>query len=176
MALLIRIDVDRAYGKNSFIKHVMSRLASDIYFPKIDKLGYLAPLVSVFAMLNKYKRNAYIFYRRCTLPNSMVMKEMLTNGHHIGLHLENSRSYKTFMNELQLLKGHSITAVSKHGSGQHKHGLYHYKSYEPEKYIEWCRQAGIRCFMGNGECPNSNKINKSGVEYFPDAFWLEEYW
>ena len=79
------------------------------------------------------------------------------------------------MNELQLLKGHLITAVSKHGSGQHKHGLYHYKSYEPEKYIEWCRQAGIRCLWAMVNVLKVIKLINQELNIFRMRFGSEEY-
>jgi len=41
MALILRIDVDRPYGKRGFVRHVASRVASDFHLPRINRLGYL---------------------------------------------------------------------------------------------------------------------------------------
>ena len=44
MALIVRIDVDRPYGKHPGYRHVLSRLSSDLYFPRIESCGYLDEL------------------------------------------------------------------------------------------------------------------------------------
>ena len=67
MALIIRIDVDRPYGKQPILRHVLSRLSSDIYFPKIETLGYLKELRIILQMLNDRKARAYINYLKTGL-------------------------------------------------------------------------------------------------------------
>ena len=67
MALIIRIDVDRPYGKQPILRHMLSRLSSDFYFPKIETLGYLKELRIILQILNERNVRAYIFFRRCTL-------------------------------------------------------------------------------------------------------------
>src|SRR4029077_667819 len=41
MSIIIRRDVDRPYGCHPFARHVLSRLSSDLYFPKVARFGYL---------------------------------------------------------------------------------------------------------------------------------------
>ncbi len=36
MALIVRIDVDRPYGKQGFVRHVASRISSDYFLPRMD--------------------------------------------------------------------------------------------------------------------------------------------
>src|SRR5262245_56849340 len=96
MALIVRIDVDRPYGKTPFLRHVFSRLGSDIYFPKIDSFGYLRELHVILQLLNELNARAYIFFRRCTLPSDSILKLIDDGGHEIGLHLENSRTLESF--------------------------------------------------------------------------------
>jgi hypothetical protein len=122
MALIVRIDVDRPYGKSPFLRHVFSRLGSDmIYFPKIQALGYLRELEVLLQMLNEARARSHIFFRRCTLPSKPIFELIDAGGHEIGLHLENSRSFETFSEEKALLERHvgrPVTSVSKHGSGK----------------------------------------------------------
>src|SRR5688572_5219974 len=99
MALVVRIDVDRPYGRYPFYRHVLSRLSSDLYFPKIDYIGYLDELKWMLRTLNEKNAKAYAFFRRCTLPSPSVLNLIAQGGHEIGLHLENSRSYETFVQE-----------------------------------------------------------------------------
>ena len=121
MALIIRIDVDRPYGKQPFLRHLLSRLSSDFYFPKIETLGYLKELRIILHMLNEIQARAYIFFRYCTLPSQSILELIGEGDHEIGLHLENSRSFDHFVTEKQRLERHigkAVLAVSKHGSGR----------------------------------------------------------
>ncbi len=180
MALIIRIDVDRPYGKRPILRHLLSRLSSDFYFPKIEILGYLKELRIILQMLNERKARAYLFFRRCTLPSEAVLKLITQGNHKIGLHLENSRSFNSFVIEKKMLERHtgkSILAVSKHGSGGAKYGLYHYAPYEPDKYMEWARQSRMKLFLGNLEDPSiKSSVDEAGFHVFPSAFWLEPAW
>lgn len=180
MALIIRIDVDRPYGRRPFARHFLSRMSSDLYFPKIAGFGFLAELQTMIGWLNDENARAYIFFRRCTLPSKPVLKLLEAGGHEAGLHLENSRSYETFCEEIQIVQEHlgkKVLAVSKHGSGGAKFGFHHYAPYEPEKYVEWAQRASMRLFLGNLEDP-SVEPTKAGDEllFFPSAFWLEPHW
>ena len=180
MALIVRIDVDRPYGKRPFVRHVFSRLGSDIYFPKIEAFGYLRELEIIVKMLNEARARSYVFFRRCTLPTKAILDLIDAGGHEIGLHLENSRSYETFSDEKDMLEryiGRPVTAVSKHGSGKRKYGLHHYAPYEPERYIEWTRRSGMKVFLGNLEDPTLRPlVGEAGLHVFPSAFWLEPSW
>jgi hypothetical protein len=179
MALIVRIDVDRPYGKSPFLRHVCSRVASDIYFPKVDALGYLQELAVILHMLNAAKAPAHIFFRRCTLPSRSILELIDAGGHDIGLHLENSRSFATFSDEKAMLEryvGRSVVAVSKHGSGKHKYGFHHYAPYEPDKYIDWVRKSGMTVFLGNLEDPTLPPAAYADLKVYPSAFWLEPSW
>jgi len=180
MALIIRIDVDRPYGKEPVLRHFLSRLSSDFYFPRIEALGYLKELGIILKMLNNRKSKAYIFFRRCTLPSKSILKLIDDGGHVIGLHLENSRSFDHFIMEKNTLEWHigkPVLAFSKHGSGGAKYGLHHYAPYEPEKYIEWARQSGMKLFLGNLEDPTILcSVNETGFWAYPSAFWMEPAW
>ena len=140
MALIIRIDVDRPYGRRPFLRHFLSRLSSDLYFPKVPGFGFLAELEAMLTWLEKASARAYVFFRRCTLPSKSILKLLDAGRHEIGLHLENSRSLTTFIKEMQIVENHvgrHVRAISKHGSGGAKYGFHHYAPYEPERYIEW---------------------------------------
>jgi hypothetical protein len=181
MSLIIRIDVDRPYGRAPWHRHVFSRVSSDLYCPKIAVLGYLSELQTMLGWLNEVQARAYVFFRRCTLPSARIMEMIESGDHEVGLHLENSQSFSTFLEEKQLLEHHigkKIPYFSKHGSGGAKYGLRHYAPYEPEKYIGWASQASMRLFLGNLEDPRleSTTANGSGLIVFPSAFWLEPSW
>ena len=180
MALIVRIDVDRPYGKVPALRHVLSRLGSDIYFPRIETFGYLRELEIILKLLNSLRARAYVFFRRCTLPSESVLGLIAAGGHEIGLHLENSRSFESFVSEKSMLEQHvqkPITAFSKHGSGLEKYGLHHYAPYEPDKYVVWAERSGMKLFLGNLEDPTIRPSNyASGLCAYPSAFWLEPAW
>jgi hypothetical protein len=180
MALIVRIDVDRPYGKSPFLRHVMSRVGSDLYFPRIEAFGYLKELEDILQILNATRTRSYIFFRRCTLPTRSILELIEAGRHEIGLHLENSRSYETFCNEKAMLErfiGGPVTSFSKHGSGRYKYGFHHYAPYEPEHYIRWARQSGMKVFLGNLEDPTlPAPAPENGLSFYPSAFWLEPSW
>jgi hypothetical protein len=180
MSLIIRIDVDRPYGRHPVLRHVLSRVSSDLYLPKVPGLGFLAELQTMLTWLNDASARAYVFFRRCTLPYGSTL-ELLDAGHHeIGLHLENSRSFNTFLEETQIVERHfgkKVLAVSKHGSGGEKFGFHHYAPYEPERYVEWAQQASMRLFLGNLQDPSLVPTKTDNAPLvFPSAFWLEPLW
>ena len=180
MALIVRIDVDRPYGRRPLARHFLSRLASDLYFPKVQRLGFLAELETMLGLLNDERARAILFFRRCTLPSRPVLDLIDAGGHEIGLHLENSRSFDTFRTEMRIVEQHAgrrVLALSKHGSGGAKFGRHHHAPYEPERYVDWARQASMRLFLGNLEDPSLEpKRAGDGLEVFPSAFWLEPSW
>jgi hypothetical protein len=180
MALIVRIDVDRPYGRQPLPRHVLSRLSSDLYFPRIESFGYLKELDFILNMMNSRGIKSYVFFRRCTLPSQPVLKTIRDGGHKIGLHLENSRTFETFIAEKRFLEayiGERVTAISKHGSGSKKYGFHHYAPYEPEKYIDWAQRDDARVFLGNLEDPTlPPSFSDSGFCAFPSAFWIEPAW
>jgi hypothetical protein len=180
MALIVRIDVDRPYGKHPITRHVLSKVSSDLYFPKVEAFGYLDELKQMLLMLGERKARAYVFFRECTLPSESILRLMKEGRHEIGLHLENSRTFETFLAEKQKLESHvgqPILAMSKHGSGVFKYGRRHYAPYEMDKYIEWARRTKMKVLFGNLEDPTIEPLDTElGVACFPAAFWLEPYW
>ena len=180
MALIIRIDVDRPYGRSPLPRHLLSRMSSDLYFPTVESFGYLSELDTILGWLNEANARSYVFFRKCTLPTRSTLDLLVQGRHEIGLHLENSRSLETFRQESNSLARHvgkTITAVSKHGSGGKKFGLRHYAPYEPDKYLAWAQSSSMRVFLGNLEDPTvPAMVTQSGLIFFPSAFWLEPSW
>jgi len=180
MGIVIRIDVDRPFGRDPLWRHSLSRLSSDLYFPRIEALGYLNELRTMLGWLNSAGARSYVFFRKCTLPSQSIHELLAGGGHEIGLHLENSLSKDTFLAEKAALERHikrEVKSMSKHGSGGAKYGFHHYAPYEPERYIEWARQTSMRLFLGNLEDPSLDSVHEStGLTAFPSAFWLEPYW
>ena len=130
--------------------------------------------------LNEKSARAYVFFRRCTFPSANVMKLLEQGGHEIGLHLEDSRSFTSFTREKVMLERHigrPVRAFSKHGSGGGRYGYHHYAPYEPERYLEWAHEGGIRLFLGNLEDPTLKpELGPGKTLVFPSAFWLEPHW
>jgi hypothetical protein len=179
MALIVRIDVDRPYGKQGFVRHVASRVSSDYYLPRIDGLRYLDELKTILHILEANGKTAHVFFRKCTYPTAQICEIMEAGGHHFGLHLENSRSQETFQEELGALEqklSRKITEFSKHGSGRLHLGRHHYAPYEPERYLPWARQAGMKLFFGNLEDPQLKPTKEGELLFYPSAFWLEPFW
>jgi hypothetical protein len=179
MALLVRIDVDRPYGKQGILRHVASRLASDYSLPRMPGLRYLDELKTILSILNANGKSAFVFFRKCSYPSPEVCDLMETGGHRFGLHLENSRSAESFHEELDRLQqelGRKVEAFSKHGSGRAKLGRDHFAPYEPGKYLDWGKQAGLKFFFGNLEDPQLRPAQHGGLLCFPSAFWLEPHW
>jgi peptidoglycan/xylan/chitin deacetylase (PgdA/CDA1 family) len=180
MSLLLRIDVDRPYGRAPLPRHALSRLASDFWCPRMEAAGYLKELKAMLTVLQRHRARAHVFFRRCTLPSRSVLQAMRDGGHEVGLHLEDSRSFECFLSEKSHLEAHvgaPVRALSKHGSGQHRYGRRHYAPYEPEKYVDWGRRTGMRLFMGNLEDPTvAATLDEDGFRSHPAAFWLEPPW
>ena len=142
-------------------------------------MGYLSELRTMLSWLNERRARAYVFFRRCTLPSGSILELLEAGGHEIGLHLENSRSFATFLEEKEIVEQHSgkkVRAVSKHGSGGAKYGLHHYARYEPERYVEWAERASMQLFLGNLEDACLEGMRAGKVLVFPSAFWLEPAW
>jgi len=180
MAIIIRIDVDRPYGKRPKARHLLSRFGSDLWLPRIQSMGYLRELREMLEILGECGAPAHAFFRRCTYPSDEILELVTTGGHEIGLHLEDSRTYDTFEGELRSLEkntGVNIRTFSKHGSGMGKFGRRHYAPYEPERYREWADRVGMRAFFGNLEDPSIQPDFTNGkFAWFPSAFWLEPPW
>ena len=179
MALIVRIDVDRPYGREGLVRHVASRIGSDYFLPQMPWLGYLDELKAILRILNANGKPAHVFFRQCTCPTPEVSELMEAGGHRFGLHLENSRSAETFWEELESLErrlGRRVVEFSKHGSGRLRLGRHHFAPYEPERYQTWAREAGMKVFFGNLEDPRLAPVQDGALLWFPSAFWLEPHW
>src|SRR5260370_41622099 len=106
MALIIRIDVDRPYGRRPFLRHFLSRLGSDLYFPKVSRFGFLAELVTMLTWLEEASARAYIFFRRCTLPSGSILKLLYAGRHVIGLPMDIYRSLTNYIESLLIFNYH----------------------------------------------------------------------
>jgi hypothetical protein len=179
MALIVRIDVDRPYGKQGLLRHVASRVSSDYFLPRIASLRYLDELQTILRILNSKKKSAHVFFRKCTHPTPAVCALMEAGGHRFGLHLENSRSDETFREELDSLEqllGQRVVEFSKHGSGRLHLGRHHFVPYEPDRYLPWAQRAGMKLFFGNLQDPELLPVEKGELLFYPSAFWLEPFW
>ena len=63
MALIVRIDVDRPYGREGFVRHVASRISSDYSLPQMQWLGYLDELKTILGILSANGKSAHVFFR-----------------------------------------------------------------------------------------------------------------
>jgi hypothetical protein len=180
MSLILRVDVDSPYGKKNPFIHICSRLASDFDLPAYPMLPYLTYLNEFIEYLNSKSLQGYFFFRKCTLPRGITLDLLHDGKHVIGHHIENSRSFKTFTDELNLIENNiktKVEAFSKHGSGKFKYGLYHDPLYEPDKYLEWGSKVGMKMFFGNLEDPMyKSTITNKNIVFFPAAYWLEPHW
>ncbi|NPV10182.1 MAG: hypothetical protein HPY57_00105 [Ignavibacteria bacterium] len=76
---------------------------------------------------------------------------MLGGQHIYVFHLENSKTFSSFVDELDCHKkreGNYIKILLKHGSGEYKYELNHYELNEPGKYINWGLKIGMKYFFG----------------------------
>lgn len=176
MSLILRVDVDKPYGKSNFLKRVASKLTEDIWFPKITALGYMNHVVDFIQFCNNQKIQGFFYYRNCTLPDKETKKLLIAGNHKIGFHAENTRNLNSFLSELKIFKKNlkikNIDSFTKHGSGMLKLGKHHYPFYEPNLYIEWSSILGISFHFGNGICEKSQDL-LSKNNFFSHMFWIE---
>lgn len=180
MALVVRLDVDRPFGKRDLAHRLASRVASEAGLCLRRLPQYLEDLNNILILLGRRKWRSYVFFRKCTMPSQRSLRLIDEGGHVIGLHLEDSRFFDRYVEELEYLEmrvGRKVEVFSKHGSGKHKYGLHHYPQYEPEKYLNWGQRSGMKAFFGNMQDPTliPSKHGDS-LLFFPAAFWLEHSW
>ena len=173
MPLVLRIDVDKPYGNHSFVRKIASKFFEETALP-CPKLGYLDHLKDFLHILNSNKIPAIFYFRICSIPSNKLIEEIISHGHKIAWHLENSRSYETFLQELDTFKnksGLNPHSFTKHGSGTKKLGRFHSPPYEAEKYIEWSKKIGIPFLFGN-DLLNEKTLHRNN--FYPASFWLEK--
>ncbi len=173
MPFILRVDVDKPYGRNNFINKIKSKLAEDYWFPYAN--NYLHHLKDFLQFCNIQGISGNIYFRNCTTPDEETKKLLVKGKHRAGFHAENTRSFDTFNHELNSIKirsGLKIDSFTKHGSGMLKLGKNHYPLYEPDKYLAWAEKTDLRFPFGNGICKKKEDLlPKNG--FFPNMFWIE---
>lgn len=179
MPLILRVDVDKPYGRHTFPRKVLSKLVEDYVHNLPPQKGYLSHLKTFIRYCNTHGVKGHFFHRLCTSPDSETLALYAAGGHRFGLHLENSRSRDHLKNEMDQLRKRchreDISTFSKHGSGQQKLGKFHYAPYEPELYKKWAEELGYQFHSGNGtaEVPAALEA-KNG--FHEQLFWMEPYY
>ncbi len=106
MPLVLRVDVDKPYGRLTIKEKVLSKVREDLWLPAIPSLGYLSHLKTFLLFLKEGKIKSHIYFRKCTLPPKIWFDESLLDGHMLGLHAENTRNFETFKKELEEVQAH----------------------------------------------------------------------
>lgn len=177
MGLILRADVDKPYGHSNLLRRVASKLAEDYFsIPIIGSFKYLSHLVEFLEYCNEQHIPGFIYHRACTAPNKKVRELLVSGGHKVCFHAENTRNFKTFSEELnsfkEKVKPLQVESFTKHGSGVLKLGKYHYPPYEPEKYMDWSGKVHTGFYFGNGICKTENDLYSQN-NFFPNMFWME---
>ncbi len=175
MGLILRVDVDKPYGRKTILQKVTSKLREDYWFPAISCLGYLKPAESLIEYCNLNGIQGVFYFRNCTLPDKKILSLLKEGNHQIGFHAENTRSLNAFNDELERfrtrLSGTEISSFTKHGSGDIKLGKNHYAPYEPELYKKWSVESGLRYFLGNEIIGSPDDIS-TDKDFYPTMFWI----
>jgi hypothetical protein len=179
MSLILRVDVDKPYGRHTLPRKIFSKIKEDYFTEFPVKIGYLSHLKQFILFCNKNGVQGHFYHRICTTPDAETLAMQAQGGHIAGLHLENSRTKETLKAEIELLqskvKGISINTFSKHGSGTYKLGKHHYAPYEPLKYKQWANELGLKYPSGNGTAEKAADLyNTDG--YYENLFWIEPYY
>jgi hypothetical protein len=175
MPLILRVDVDKPYGNKNLFKRILSKISEDYFIFKIKRLGYLNDLEKFLLFCNQNNISGYFYFRLCTLPNKRVLDQLMEGNHKIGLHLEDSTSYESFLSEISKLRREiplKITTFTKHGSGSYKLGKNHFPLYEPLIYLEWSKKQDCSFIFGNGITKGQFE-NKHEDNFYPEMFWVE---
>ncbi len=181
MGLILRIDIDKPFGNNTFLRKVISKIREDYYFPPIISFGFLDQVYQFATLLHSHKIPAIFYFRNCTTPYKTLLKKLISMNHSIGFHAENTKSIETFSEELKLfsqnigIEINNLHSFTKHGSGYYKLGKNHYPLYEEEKYKDFSKKAGLAFYFGNGQLNDFNSvINRNKSSFYKDVFWIEE--
>lgn len=177
MAIILRADVDKPFGKHTFLRKVASKLKEDYFYSWHFELGYLSQLKEMLQVCNAANIQGTFYHRICTLPDSETVELIEKGNHDLGLHLENSRTEQSFIKEWEKFRNHKgcerAVSFSKHGSGLYKLGKYHYPPYEPEIYQLWANRNNFQFPSGNGIATQKEDLYANERGYFKSLFWLE---
>lgn len=175
MGLILRVDVDKAYGRKTVSEKVRSKLREDYWFPAFDFLGYLKATEIFIKYCNSNEIQGVFYFRICTLPSQKILRLLEEGNHQIGFHAENTRSLSSFKKELEQFKrklpNTPVSSFTKHGSGDIKIGKNHYAPYEPEKYKSWSKETGLDYKLGN-EISDAPDNFKAAMNFYPKMFWV----
>lgn len=177
MPLVLRLDIDKPYGRANFAQKVLSKVNENYFEIRLRPLGFLSYLQSFLEMLDQRNIKAFIYFRICSAPHPELIKYMDEKGHVIGFHAENTQSEKSFMDELQEFKkivGRDIRHFSKHGSGIYKLGKRHFSLYEEDKYRTWAEKNGLHFPFGNGMVNPGSRFDKGN--FYQDMYWVEPHY
>ncbi len=178
MPLILRVDVDKPYGRSNIKEKILSKVREVFWFPSVFCLGYLSHLKKLLVFLSEENIKAHVYFRKCTLPPKIWFDDSLLDGHMIGHHAENTRNFETFKKEFEEIQVHfhpkKISSFTKHGSGEWKSGRNHYPSYEPDKYLDWAEVLGIPFLFGNGEISKLSKFPRQN-QFYPNMFWVDRF-
>ena len=178
MPIVLRIDVDNAYGWDTFIHKAFNYMVENYFFPCLYKLGCGYPLKKLVNYLEEVGVKTSVFFKYTTIPIYKFIKEDLSK-HEIGLHILSANNLMSFLNELneiKLISGREINGVTKHGNGVLKTSRRHAWRYEPEKYLQWVYASGLKYFSGNIKNPMLPcEIRYKDIYYFPGIFYVEPW-
>jgi len=176
MPFLLRVDIDKPYGHHNFPVKLLSKIRENYYFPAFDKLGYLKPTIMLLNFLNKNNVPAFLYFRKCTIPNKKILHLIDEGKHILGFHAENTKTFESFKQEKLCFEkklGRNVLTFTKHGSGTYKLGRSHYPKYEPDKYKKWAAELSIDYSFGNG-IPSGHEDLLPTNGFFNNMFWLEK--
>ena len=177
MGIVVRVDVDKPYGRKTIFGKVFSKLKEDYWFPTITGLGYLKATAEFIQYCNNNKVEAVFYFRNCTVPSKKITQLLKDGNHEVGFHAENTRSIDTFQNELDRFRrkvtGFDVTSFSKHGSGDIKIGRHHYYPYEPNSYKDWATKLNIGFRYGNEICDSKDDFSQT-MDFYPKMFRIHQ--
>jgi len=184
MPVLLRIDCDNGYiPLGNFVKKkiklLLNYLNENYWAPHIQALGYLDHLRMFINYLIERGIKASIFFKYTTIPIHAYCRELLRYGFELGLHLFSATTYNEFLIEKRRIEKNlkvEINGFTKHGNGFVKLSRKHAWKYEPEKYIRWGVNAGLKYFSGNlHSVATKIEIVDKDFVYMPFVFYVEPW-
>ncbi len=178
MPIVLRIDVDNAYGWDTYIHKALNYIAENYFSLCFYRFGCGKPLKKLVNYLEEVGITASIFFKYTTISTYKFVKKDISK-YEIGLHILSATSFRGFLKELnkiRVISGKEINGVTKHGNGMLKTSRKHAWRYEPEKYIKWVYKSGLKYFSGNIKDPTLTcEIRYKNVYYFPGVFYVEPW-
>lgn len=177
MSLILRLDIDKPYGRSHLGEKLLSKFSEDVVEFKSEALGYLNHLEGFFDLLDSKEIKAFVYFRNCSSPTLKLKRRLIENGHRIGFHAEATQTESSFLEELwefSSIVGIDVRDFSKHGSGSYKLGKRHYPAYEEEKYRSWSEKNELKFYFGNGMWKNESASDLRS--FYPDMFWVEPHY